>query len=569
MSSSRGPRQIPLSINQNRQSKDSCLDYFALTDPRDIKTNIYQTRGTALKECYEWILRHPQFQCWHGSNDSQVLCVKGDPGKGKTMLLCGIIDELRPTINLKDSQAKTILSFFLCQATVPKLSNAHAVLRGLVYMLVDIQPSLLFHAQKRFRDTGEPRFGNSEAWTALCNIFVDILRDSSLDKIFLVVDALDECVQDQEKLLQFILKETKNFPHVKWIISSRNHVQQRESLVESQSTLSLELQDNAECVSRAIEAYISDRMSTLESLQDNPDREYVRQVLEKKAEGTFLWVALVVQELRDVDSWDVRQAVDDVPTGLDDLYGRMIAQIEQAAPRSREYCQLVLSAATLAFRPLQLWELGAVSGLPDKIAGNVKHIETMIKKSGSFLTLRDETIYFVHQSAKDYLIGRGRQSIFISSPADTHRRMFTQSLHILERTLQRDMYRLGSLGTPISQAQPLVPDPLAVARYSCIYWVDHLEQCGLSEDFQDASAVDVFLRNRCLYWLEALSLLRSVTEGIMLIQKLEVLLQCIHLSYSIQYFKYTNIIPGSARWRWINESGPGYIPLCTLPSRRN
>jgi hypothetical protein len=134
-----------------------------------------------------------------------------------------------------------------------------------------------------------------------------------------VVDALDECVQDQDKLLQFILNESKDFPHVKWNISSRNHVQQRESLVESQSILSLELQENAEYVSRAIEAYISDRMSTLESLQDNPDGEYVRQILEKKAEGTFLWVALVVQELKDVDRWDVRPGVDDVPTGLDDL----------------------------------------------------------------------------------------------------------------------------------------------------------------------------------------------------------------------------------------------------------
>ncbi|KAJ5691734.1 Vegetative incompatibility protein HET-E-1, partial [Penicillium malachiteum] len=74
-------------------------------------------------------------------------------------------------------------------------------------------------------------------------------------------------------------------------------------------------------------------------------------------------------------------------------------------------------------------------------------------------------------------------------------------------------------------AQPPVPDPLTVVHYSCIYWVDHLEQYGLSEDFQDASNMDVFLRNQCLYWLEAISLLRSVTEGIMLIQKLKVLLQ--------------------------------------------
>jgi hypothetical protein len=45
------------------------------------------------------------------------------------------------------------------------------------------------------------------------------------------------------KLLQFVLKQTKGLPRVKWIISSRNHIMQRTRLDDSQSILSLELQD--------------------------------------------------------------------------------------------------------------------------------------------------------------------------------------------------------------------------------------------------------------------------------------------------------------------------------------
>ncbi|KAL2861003.1 CASP C terminal-domain-containing protein [Aspergillus lucknowensis] len=293
--------------DQDRQSRDRCLDYFAMTDPRDVKIAIHQTRGAALKESYEWILCHSQYLCWRDRNDSQVLWVKGDPGKGKTMLLCGIINELRPTTKLADSQAETLLSFFFCQATVPKLSNAQAVLRGLIYMLVDTQPSLLSHVQKRFRDAGEPQFGDAEAWTALCNMFLDILREASSDKIYIVVDALDECVQGQDKLLQFILQGTKEFPHVKWIISSRNHIEQRTRLDDSQSILSLELQENAESVSVAIGPYISNKISKLESLQNEDTlQKYVQRALQEKAEGTFLWVAFVVQELEGVDRWKDR-----------------------------------------------------------------------------------------------------------------------------------------------------------------------------------------------------------------------------------------------------------------------
>lgn len=55
-------------------------------------------------------------------------------------------------------------------------------------------------------------------------------------------------------------------------------------------------------MSVAITAYISDRIAKLQSLQnDNTLQEYVQQTLQEQAEGTFLWVALIIQELEHVD----------------------------------------------------------------------------------------------------------------------------------------------------------------------------------------------------------------------------------------------------------------------------
>jgi hypothetical protein len=64
-----------------------------------------------------------------------LLWVKGDPGKGKTILLCGIVNELKKSIAKTD-----LLSYFFCQATDSRINNATAVLRGLLYLLVDHQP---------------------------------------------------------------------------------------------------------------------------------------------------------------------------------------------------------------------------------------------------------------------------------------------------------------------------------------------------------------------------------------------------------------------------------------------
>jgi hypothetical protein len=456
------------------------------------------------------------------------------------MLLSGIIEQLLPATSLDDPKSETfhsetLLSFFFCQASVPKLSNARDVLRGLIYMIIKQEPSLLPHVRDKFKQTGEPRFGDAEAWVALCNILLGILRDPIIKETYLIVDALDECVQGQDKLLNFVLHEAK-LPRVKWLISSRHNIEHRIRLEPSQSIIILEDNKNMEYISQAINTYIISKTSQVESLQDDSLlQDYVRQVLQDKAEGTFLWVALVIQELEKVDSWRVRQVVDNAPQGLDDLYARMIDQMEQLGSTDTEYCRLVLSAATLAYRPLQLDELGAVSGLPDMISNNIKNIRKIVAKSGSFLTVREETVEFVHKSAKDYLVGKMVSQAFLSDSAAAHRHIVRNSLQIMTRILRRNMYDLRDPGTSIHQVQQPNPDPLAAAGYSCVYWVDHLEESAKTtiyepfKELQDDGPVNMFLRDRYLYWLEALSLLRGVAKGVMSIQKLESMLE-VHLN---------------------------------------
>jgi hypothetical protein len=57
------------------------------------KKRIEETKGGLLEDSYHWILKHSDFQQWRNGQQSQLLWIKGDPGKGKTMLLCGIVNE--------------------------------------------------------------------------------------------------------------------------------------------------------------------------------------------------------------------------------------------------------------------------------------------------------------------------------------------------------------------------------------------------------------------------------------------------------------------------------------------
>ena len=103
--------------------------------------------------------------------------------------------------------------------------------------------------------------------------------------------------------------------------------------------------------------------------------------------------------------------------------------------------------------------------------------------------------------------------------------------HPMSRTLRRDIYSLGWLGYPIELVKQPDPDPLMASRYSCIYWVDHLCDWNFDGhadqrvDLQDGGIVDMFIREKFLYWLEALSLCRSVPKGVLGMAKLEALIQ--------------------------------------------
>ncbi|EOA86112.1 uncharacterized protein SETTUDRAFT_74779, partial [Exserohilum turcica Et28A] len=179
--------------------QNKCLQDLCPSNPRNDKKRIEETKGGLLVGAYCWILDNNTFQQWQQDLESRLLWVKGDPGKGKTMLLCGIIDELQ-NLTLKP----TFISYFFCQATDSRINNATAVLRGLLYMLVDQQPSLVVHVRKKHDRAGKSLFEDTNAWVALTEIFADVLRDASLSATYLIIDALDECVTDLAKLLTFI-----------------------------------------------------------------------------------------------------------------------------------------------------------------------------------------------------------------------------------------------------------------------------------------------------------------------------------------------------------------------------
>src|SRR5205814_204663 len=142
--------------------------------------------------------------------------------------------------------------------------------------------------------------------------------------------------------------------------------------------------------------------------------------------------------------------------------------------RQYELCRQVLSIVVTAYRPLHLQELHVLSGLPAQVQDVNQSTATIVKMCGSFLTIRNDNIYIIHQSAKDFLSKEASHDLFPCGIRDIHYSIFSKSLQVMSRTLRRDIYSLRVLGYSIERVEQPDPDPLAASRYSCIYWVDHL-----------------------------------------------------------------------------------------------
>ncbi|KAK4173826.1 NACHT domain-containing protein, partial [Triangularia setosa] len=229
---------------------DGCLADLRVTDSRHDKKRIEAAKGGLLKDSYCWVLSNVQFQQWHDGHDQRLLWIKGDPGKGKTMLLCGIIDEL------KKSTPTGLLSFFFCQATDSRVNNATAVLRGLIYLLVSQQPALISHVRRLYDHAGKKMFEDPNVWVVLCEIFTSILQDPGLRMTYLIIDALDECVTDLPQLLELITQTSCTSSPIKWIVSSRNWPDIEEQLEAATQKARLSLELNAESISTAVNAFI-------------------------------------------------------------------------------------------------------------------------------------------------------------------------------------------------------------------------------------------------------------------------------------------------------------------------
>src|SRR5262249_15623439 len=152
----------------------NCPRELKVADPLVDKSRLERHKGGVLKECYSWILDNPEFLQWKNGkgNANSLLWINGGPGKGKTMMMLGLAEQLsnesqarvRPSPwlsrMLKPPPERTVVLYFFCQNTLPSHKSAVSVFNGLISLLVAQNRDLL---QTKYDEAMEKAFDNLDS----------------------------------------------------------------------------------------------------------------------------------------------------------------------------------------------------------------------------------------------------------------------------------------------------------------------------------------------------------------------------------------------------------------------
>ncbi|KAJ6256497.1 Vegetative incompatibility protein [Drechslerella dactyloides] len=381
-----------INFNDRRDSdKYQCLRELYFTDSNVEKARLETREDILIETSYNWIFQDDSFQTWLSDEKSQILRITGEPGKGKTMAMIGIINNLAQRIPPKPSA----IAFYFCRATDDKLSAFSGVIRGLLHHLLSQKSNevLIRHLQAKFDKAGSGIFEGSTVGFALQDVLLDILQDAAFEAFYFIVDALDECKSGLNDLLKLIRTTTSKSRKIKWLVSSRNNLDVDRFFRCLDNATTINLEQHATEIGLGIQEYIENRVDILRRRHEyNTDQaKQITAALSSKAEGTFLWIHLACQSLDKTRRAKAVRSLEIMPSGLNAMYERM-AQILQEINQDDEdrlLCQLILSAVTVAVRPLRVPELLAIINMaspdPEDIA---MELTKLIARCGSFLSLQ-------------------------------------------------------------------------------------------------------------------------------------------------------------------------------------
>lgn len=399
-------------------------------------------------------------------------------------------------------------------------------------------------------------------------------------RLVVIIDALDECDKQREaEELLSMLENVKELRQVqlRFLITSRadDHIvrgfeQLPRSLYRSSALEKVPYREGMMEQTDDITRYLAHTLSQIAEKQ-RISKDWISEAdiarLSRKADGLFIYAATTCRLL---ETKDLSESSDESPQEVldlilndeknhetpqqrvDDIYSKVLSFQRLSLPTESSrrkvftWTKKMLGFIVVFFEPV------SASSLADFLPLEKSELTKYLRRLHAVIAIPEEEnapLSVMHLSFRDFLLSKERAGqLFYDlsreerlswwvQESSMHLAVLERCLAIMSEQLREDICKLVLPGQLISEIDPKhVESHISPAlQYACCYWVRHLDK--LSHDqhgemSKDGGQVDQFLRQKLLFWLEAMSLMRKGSTAVLMVIQLDMLVKVGALSFS-------------------------------------
>ncbi|KAH8652933.1 hypothetical protein BGZ61DRAFT_374430, partial [Ilyonectria robusta] len=476
---------------EKEKEKQKCHQLFRLTtDGSDATYEWYKGRveerveGTCL-----WLLKHKHFQSWL-KQESGPLLVTADPGCGKSVLAKYLIDHGLP-------RSTTICYFFFKDQDQ---STVRQALCALLHQLFSQKPSLIEHALPQFRKDGQGLINSTES---LWEILRNAIKDPQAGPVIMVLDALDECAESEfADLMRNVRSQSRGqqlgHGKLKYLLTCRPYeqiVSEFHGLLGAFPNIRIPGEEESEAISKEVNRVITHRVNQLsEKKRLSPQTEsHLEKRLQETTHRTYLWVYLVFDYLEKEDfkktPKGVESSIATLPRSINEAYDRILSKSKED-PIVRKALSIILAAS----RPLTLSEMNIAMNI-DNTSQSFHDLDlekemdfklNLRSWCGLFVSTHHGKIYFLHQTAREFLLADLASPATVPSELHWHHSITTRHAHaVLAELCVRYLNFFNSdvsLPTDANVEAGHSVDSHAFLDYSAKTWGAHFREADIIDD---------------------------------------------------------------------------------------
>ncbi|KAI4139929.1 MAG: hypothetical protein L6R39_006038 [Caloplaca ligustica] len=512
-----------------RKSEETrCLQSFWPTGI-DYVTQMNQNPKRVPETCL-WTLENQKYTDWRDDSTKKLLWISADPGCGKSVLArCIVEEDLQQAF--RNNPSKHVLQYFF-KDTSPEQRSATRAISALLHQLFSSQPRLIRHALPSYRRIGKAL---SATFPSLWSIFTAASTDPIAGDVFCVLDALDECNEQEQQMLTNALENfyldqpgLSSTSRLKILITSRPYFEIRrnfDGLLDASANIELAGKDESASIQKEIDLVIKHRVAKL--AQENRLQKTVADHLERRLlqteHRTYLWLHLLWEIIRKSLSGtitEMNQLIDKLPAGIQEAYEALLQRCPEPS-FARKVFQIVL----VAYQPLTLDEMDVALKVSEhtssyadlELEGSSRLQDILPTRCGLMISVVHSKVYFIHQTVKEFLLNvngvkppAGRiwqQSLGLEESHDVLAEVCLRCLEFSE--IRLDLLNLGNALVP-EYKRFVAPGGYCksydLLSYTAIYWADHcrsIRKCEympiISRLLESSSCRSIIDRNRFDY----------------------------------------------------------------------